>query len=226
MVVSPTAATLYTKFSSDGAFAGSLNTADNVLSPTASDVKVFTGRDTTVDVPLDTDGSVYTGPVTGILYEYVDLTPDNLNITSNKPNCFIHSGSGFDAIDVSKGGGTNVLDGGTNSNFLVGSTTGSDTFFVDDRGPSTDIWSSIVNFHKGDAATLFGINPTGYAFDWENNQGAAGATGLTLHVTKTGAPTASITLAGYSLADLSNGRLGVQFGNETDGTPYLYVKGN
>ena len=48
----------------------------------------------------------------------------------HRPNEFIHTGSGFDAIDVSAAGGNNVLDGGTNSNFLVGGTKAgtSDTF--------------------------------------------------------------------------------------------------
>ena len=42
------------------------------------------------------------------------------------------------------------------SNFLVGGVLINhtiDTFFVDDRGPTSDIWSTVDNFHSGDAAT-------------------------------------------------------------------------
>lgn len=114
-----------------------------------------------------------------------------------------------------------MLDGGTGSNFLVGGT-GTDTFFVDDRGATTDIWSSVIGFHSGDAATIFGVTLKNFAFDWENNQGAAGSTGLTLHATAAGKPTASLTLAGFSAADLANGHLTTSFGN-VGGADYLYV---
>jgi hypothetical protein len=188
----------------------------------------FSIDDRTSGVSTVSGGTPYTGPVSGLQYQYIDVTPDNLNITAGLANTFIHSGSGFDAIDVSHVSGTNVLDGGTNSNFLVGGTAAGsfDTFFVDDRGPSSDIWSTVANFHAGDAATIFGITPKGFNTSWVDGQGAAGFTGLTLHVTAPGVPTASLTLSGYSTADLTNGRLTTSFGTETDGTPYLYIHAN
>jgi ELWxxDGT repeat protein len=172
--------------------------------------------------------TLYDGPVAGIQKQYINTTNGNLNVTTSTDNWFIHSGSGFDGIDVSHGGGVNVLDGGTNSNFLVGGTgaTSSDTFFVDDRGPSSDIWSTVVNFHAGDAATIFGVTQQGFTTTWVDGQAAAGYTGLTLHEAAPGVPTASITLSGYSMADLSNGRLSTSWGKEADGTPYLYIHGN
>jgi Ca2+-binding RTX toxin-like protein len=118
-----------------------------------------------------------------------------------------------------------VLDGSTGSNFLVGGS-GDDTFFVDDRSPSADIWSTVANFHSGDAATVFGITPSGFDTSWVNSQGALGYTGLTLHVTAPNQPTASLTLVGYSTADLSNGQISTSWGTESDGTPYLYVHAN
>jgi hypothetical protein len=171
-------------------------------------------------------GTAYTGPVTGITSQYININQDSLNITASTPNWFLHSGSGEDALQVT--GGINVLDGGTNSNFLTGGTgAGSDTFFVDDRGATADIWSTMVNFHVGDAATVFGVTQAGFNFNWFDGQGAPGSTGLTLHVTAAGAPTASLTLPGYSTADLSNGKLAVSFGKETDGTgtPFMFIRG-
>ncbi len=166
----------------------------------------------------------YTGPVANVQAEYINITSDNLNVTASTPNWFIHSGSGMDAIAVSSG--TNVLDGGTGSNFLVGGS-GTDTFFVDDRGAHSDIWSTVVGFHQGDAATIWGVTPQDFAFAWLNDQGAFGYTGLTLHATAPTMPTASLTLSGYTQADLTNGRLTVQFGTDAaSGSAYMYIHGN
>jgi hypothetical protein len=188
----------------------------------------FAITDNTSGMSFEDAGTLYSGPVSGLSNQFVYTSTDNLNVTAQTPNSFIHTGSGFDAIDVSHVGGTNVLDGGTNSNFLVGGTgTGSnDTFFVDDRGPSSDIWSTVADFHAGDAATIFGITQQGFNTSWVDGQGATGYTGLTLHVTAPGVPTASLTLAGFSTADLSNGRISTTWGTEADGTPYLYVHDN
>ncbi len=170
-------------------------------------------------------GTAYTGPVAGLQNQFIMITSDNINITATVPNSFIHTGSGVDAIDVSKVGGTNVLDGSTGSNFLSGGT-GTDTFFVDDRIASADIWSTVVNFHAGDAVTIFGVTSTGFNLDWKDDQGAVGHTGLTLHATAPGKPVASVTLAGYAKADLGNGRLTVSFGTDTAANSYLYIHGN
>lgn len=199
----------------------------SITSPTSGGIvtAAFNIMDSTTGVSSTSGGTPYTGPASGVQYEYIQITKDNLNITAGLPNVFIHTGDGVDAIDVSKVNGTNVLDGGTSSNFLVGGTdtSGADTFFVDDRRPSGDIWSTVANFHVKDAATIFGITPMSATLDWENGQGAAGFTGLTLHVTTPGAPTASLTLSGYTKGDLTNGRLSTSFGTEPDGTPYLYI---
>jgi hypothetical protein len=185
----------------------------------------FSVLDTTTNTSLQTNGVPYSGPVAGLQWEYIYAGSDNMNVTANVPNVFIHTGSGEDALDVSHANGNNVLDGSTGSNFLVGGT-GNDTFFVDDRGPSSDIWSTVSHFHAGDAATIFGITQQGFDTSWVNGQGAAGYTGLTLHVTGGGHPTASLTLAGFTMADLKDGRISTSWGTEADGTPYLYVHAN
>lgn len=167
-------------------------------------------------------GEGYSGPVSGLQQEYINVTADSLNITVTSPNWFIHSGSGTDAIAASSG--TNVLDGGTGSNFLTGGS-GTDTFFVDDRSAPADIWSTVVGFHAGDAATIWGVTPQDFALDWVDGQGASGYTGLTVHATAAGRPTASLTLTGYTSGDLGSGRLSVSFGN-VDGNSYMYVHGN
>lgn len=166
----------------------------------------------------------YAGPVAGLTEQFIDVSPDNLNITATTPSVFLHSGSGEDALQVSSG--NNVLDGSTGSNFLVGGT-GSDTFFVDDRAAPTDIWSTLVNFHAGDGATIWGVTPASFSLNWVNNAGAAGYTGLTLSATAPGKANATMTIAGYTTADLNNGRLTVTFGTDpASGSPYMYIHGN
>ena len=167
-------------------------------------------------------GEAYTGPVGGLVNQLIQITADNLAISATAPNSFIHTGSGDDAIDVSAVSGNNVLDGGTGSNFLVGGA-GLDTFFLDARNAAASTWSTVGNFHSGDAATLWGLTAQSFQYAWADGQGAAGHEGLTLHATGNGGqPEASLTLAGYSTADLSNGRLAMVFGHN-DGGDYLYI---
>jgi hypothetical protein len=83
-----------------------------------------------------------------------------------------------------------------------------------------DIWSTVNNFHAGDAATIWGIG-----LDWIDNQRAAGYSGLTLHAMAPGTPTASLTLVGFTPSDLHHGRLSVSFGS-SNGSSYMYVHDN
>ena len=109
--------------------------------------------------------------------------------------------------------GNNVLNGSTGSSFLYGGT-GNDTFFIDDRNApaGSSIWSTVAGFHSGDSATVWGVTPSDFTLSWVDGQGAAGYTGLTLHATAPGKPTASLTLAGLTSAALSNGALSISFG--------------
>jgi hypothetical protein len=177
--------------------------------------------DTSTGKSLSAAAIPYSGPVAGLQYQYIYTGTDNVNVTVMSDNWFLKGGPGEDALQAF--GGYNVLDGSTGSNFLTGGN-GTDTFFVDDRNPSADVWSTINNFHLGDDATVFGVvnSPT---VQWFDNQGAPGFTGLTLHVFGQNTPTASLTLVGHSSSDLGNGRLTVQFGNETDGTPFMHIIG-
>jgi hypothetical protein len=190
----------------------------------ATDIGAF---DTATNTVLAAVGSAYPGLVASVEHQYINVTSDSLNITASSPNWFIHSGSGADAIAVSSG--TNVLDGGTGSNFLTGTTAGNgtDTFFVDDRGATADIWSTAANFHAGDSATVWGVTPQDFALNFVDGQGVSGFTGLTLHATAAGKPTASLTLAGFSQADMHSGRLSVQFGTDTaSGSAFMFIHGN
>lgn len=146
---------------------------------------------------------IYSGPVAGLQRQYIWSSPDGVAISSAAPDVFLHGGGGADALAVS--GGSNVLDGGGGSNFLVGATgwdSGHDTFFLDARDPAVT-WSTLVNFHQGDMATIFGFRAGISTLPWTASDGAAGYSGLTVHSETSGAGTgvnASLTFAGISQA--------------------------
>ncbi len=202
--------------------------------PPASGVEQYLVTNITTGVSDWENGQAYNGPVATLQNQFIDITADNVNVTATKPNNFIHTGAGNDAIDLSlfegAGSGTNVVDGGGGSNYVVASIFGNsiDTFLIDQRAATADTWTTVANFHLGDAVTIYGVTPSTVALDWEDNQGAAGSTGLTLHAIAAGKPIASLTLANghftYSKADLSSGRLAVSFGTDpVSGSSYLYI---
>ena len=191
----------------------------------------FAVSDQTTGQVTAVNGEKYSGPVPGLTQQLILVTPDNLNINATVPNVFMHSGAGTDALNVSGVNGNNILDGSTGSNFLVGGT-GLDTFFLDDRNLTADVYSTVVNFHAGDNATVFGVTATDRV-SIQDNLGAVGAKGLTYTFSAAGKPNASIVIAGYSTSDLTNGRLSVNFGSNPDipgqpgsGGPYLNIHGN
>ena len=138
------------------------------------------------------------------------------------PDVLLHGGPGDDALTVTAG--TNVLDGGGGSNFLVGaigSDGGTDTFFVDGRGGSAT-WSTAVNFHHGDSLTIWGFVPGVSTRPWTASDGAEGYKGATIRSELAGPGTGineSATLAGLSIADVGS-KLTITTGN-VDGQDYL-----
>ena len=129
-------------------------------------------------------------------------------------------------ISVAGVNGDNLLDAGANSNFLVGGS-GSDTFYLDERAITSNSWSTIVNFHSGDSATLWGVTATDFSLDWIGDTYGAGGSndGLTgvLVPKLAGQPAIGLTLAGVRLADLAGGAIQVSFG-AIEGNDYLSVQ--
>jgi hypothetical protein len=162
-------------------------------------------RFTAVDVTTSTSGSLlgsdYAGPVGYLQAQYAYTGSDNVVISASVANVFIHGGSAEEAL-VAKAG-SNVLEAGSGSSWLVGASGadgGTDTFFVDSStGQAT--WDTLLNFHTGDSLTLWGFNATAGSMNWvTGSQGTAGFQGATLQANfgnGTGA-SANITLAGLS----------------------------
>lgn len=169
-------------------------------------------------------GTAYSGPVSYLQSQYIWSGSDGVNLSASAGNVFLHGGTGDDALTVNSG--SNVLDGGAGSNFLTGASGadgGTDTFFLDERGGQVT-WSTLLNFHQGDALTIFGFTPGTSTLPFTDGEGAAGFTGATFHSEINGAGTGvngSVTFAGFTVADVQN-----KFSTTTGsvgGANYLYI---
>src|SRR5262249_29561305 len=115
----------------------------------------FSYSDQTSGISGTFAGDAYAGPVSYLQKDYIYHGGDEMSFIAIVRNAYLVSGAGDEAIVA--GPGHNVIDGGTGSNFLT-SGIGTDTFFDDTRG-GKPIWDTIVNFHPGDALTLWGFEP-------------------------------------------------------------------
>lgn len=177
----------------------------------------FAMTDTTASISSHPDGAAYAGPISYLQQQYVFNGTDGLAVAAQAPNVFICTGVGDDAISVASG--RNVLDGGQGSNFLTGGT-GDDEFYLDGRGGQVT-WGTLVNFHPGDTATLWGYSAGQSSYTWADLDGTAGYTGRTIHAGLAGGGiTTSITFAGLTAADTAH--FAVTTGT-AGGNPYLAI---
>ncbi|GAC1481682.1 MAG: hypothetical protein NVS2B11_07010 [Acetobacteraceae bacterium] len=170
-----------------------------LLDPTTPPSAAISSTDVVTGASQDASGDGYAGPVDYLQRQFIYGGTDGVAIRANVPNTFLKGGPGGDALAA--GGGNNVLDGDGGSNFPIGGSGadgGHDTFFVDARG-GVVTWSTIVNFHAGDQATMFGFHPGTSTRPLTGSDGTAGYTGATIHSEIAGSGTgvtASFTFAG------------------------------
>lgn len=201
------------------------NTGAIDITTTAHPAQLFSFTNSTVGQSSTDAGVAYTGPVVGVQHQYIWSSPDSVAIAANTPSVFAKGGAGDDALSVTSG--TNVLDGGAGSNFLVGSAdpNSRDTFFVDGRNGQVT-WSTIVNFHFGDQATFFGFHPGTSTLPFTASDGVAGFQGVTIHSELNGAGTgvnASMTFAGIDQNTL-NQHFTITSGSLAGGVDYLLIQ--
>ena len=177
-------------------------------------------------------GAAYEGPVNYLQRQYLEAGERGVALRANVPNIFLKGTVSDDALQVTTG--SNVLDGGAGSNFLFGgdgADGGFDTFFLDGRGGAVT-WSTIVNFHPGDQATIFGFHPGVSTRPYTASDGVGDYRGLTIHSELSGQGTginASLTFAGIdqSTADahftFTTGTLAPDTPNATD---YMLIQYN
>ena len=144
-------------------------------------------------------GEAYQGPVNYLQSQYIYDGADPVVIVAQSPNVFVKNFVGSAAVALLSG--QNVVDAGYGSNFMIGGT-GSDVFFLN-GSVNTVTWNTIVGFHPGDIATLWGYHAGVSAYHWDDVAGAVGYTGRTLRadLLGNGNVTASLTFAGTAAAD-------------------------
>ena len=200
---------------------------------TTATAAVFGYTDTTTGTASTFTPDLYSGPVNYLQYQYIWGSTDNVAISANRNNVFLHGNAGADALSVQ--GGSNVLDGGTGSNFLVGGTGadgGTDTFFVDGRASAVTnasgapvTWDTLVNFHHGDSLTMFGFTAGVSTSPLSDGEGATGYTGATIHSELGGAGTGvngSVTFASISQAQ-AQANFTFSYGTTSQGDNYMQV---
>ncbi len=144
----------------------------------------------------------YTGPVQHLQYEMMGTAGRDIVFGTNG-NDFINVRAGTDAVNA--GAGDDVIDGGTGSNFLTGGG-GNDVFFIDGRGGGAPTWSTITDWSAGDQLAIWGWVPGTSKLSWQENAGATGYQGATLHadLDSNGSIDVSVTWAGVTQAQLPN----------------------
>ena len=146
---------------------------------------------------------LYTGPVAYLRYQLLG-TANGEAVVATSQNDFLNLLDGDDAAQ--SGLGDDVLDGGTGSNFLTGGR-GWDTFFVDGRGGGPT-WSTITDWEASEHLSIWGWRPGVSRSLWQEQAGASGWEGATLHMDLDGNGSwdTSVTWSGIARAALPQSR--------------------
>jgi serralysin len=96
-------------------------------------------------------------------------------------------------------------------------------FFLDERGGAST-WSTLVNFHPGDEATIWGYEQGTSAVSWSARSGMDGFQGATMNFEIAGAgtgATAALTFAGMT-QQVAATAFTMDYGN-IDGNSYVHI---
>jgi len=193
------------------------------LPPPPAPTDNFQVVDENADLAFKTAGAPYPGPQPGVVNEFIDLNPDNLNITALTAGAFIHSGSGNDSLSAFAG--TNLLNAGGGSNVIIGGV-GQDTILVDAAlAPSkSSVADLIQNFHSGDSLVINGVTPADFTLTTSNANSAFGPS-LLITASQTSNPgvTTTVALAGRSAAEVTSGALQLSYSTDASGSPFLLI---
>jgi serralysin len=143
----------------------------------------------------------YSGGVDGLQWQYLAQLGVHANtVGGSLGNDFINLLGGDDAANGNAG--DDVIDGGRGSNFLTGGT-GTDTFFLDGRGSSSLIWSTITDWDNSEQLSVWGWNSNS-TITWEEENGAEGYKGATFSIDLDGNSTIDMmcTFTGLNIADI------------------------
>lgn len=143
----------------------------------------------------------YSGSVSGVQWQYLaQIGTDANTVVGSTGNDFMNLLGGDDA--AVGGAGDDILDGGRGSNFLTGGS-GTDTFFLDGRGSSSVIWSTITDWDNSEKLSVWGWGSSS-TISWEENQGTSGYEGATFSIDLDGNGTTDMkcTFTGFSVSQI------------------------
>jgi Ca2+-binding RTX toxin-like protein len=145
----------------------------------------------------------YTGAVSGVQWQYLaEIGLDGNTVIGSTGNDFMNLLGGDDAANG--GAGDDILDGGRGSNFLTGGS-GTDTFFLDGRGSSSVIWSTITDWDNTEELSVWGWGSNS-TISWEENKGTTGYEGATFSIDLNGNGVVDMkcTFTGFAVADIKS----------------------
>ena len=184
--------------------------------------------DTTTGQSVPATGQPYTGPVSGIQYDYVNITSDSLNISASTPNWFIIVAAELMRLQLIVASMCWTAAPVQISSLGAAERTRS-SWMIADPVPTSGARSII--FIQAMRQRFGALSRVTLIYPWVDGQGATGYTGLTLHATAAGVPTASLTLVGFTSTDMTDAKLSVSFGTTAasggvPGSAYMYVHAN
>jgi Ca2+-binding RTX toxin-like protein len=193
------------------------------LPPPPAPTDNFQVVDENASIAFKTAGAPYPGPAAGVVNEFIDLNPDNLNITALTAGAFIHSGAGNDSL--SSLAGNNLLNAGGGSNVVIGGI-GQDTIIVD--AALTPFKSSVAdliqNFHTGDDLVVNGITPADFKLTTVDGNSAFGPSLIiTMQQNNNPGVTTTVALAGRTSSEVTSGKLQLSYSTDSSGTPFLLI---
>jgi len=178
---------------------GTISVAD-LKTEYASSYKPLFANATSGEAPFMM-ADTYTGAVSGVQWQYLaEIGLDGNTVVGSTGNDFMNLLGGDDA--AVGGAGDDILDGGRGSNFLTGGD-GTDTFFLDGRGSSSVIWSTITDWDNTEELSVWGWGSSS-TISWEENQGTSGYEGATFSIDLDGDSTVDMkcTFTGFAVADI------------------------
>jgi len=180
------------------------------------------------------EGIAYSGPggpgtLTQISQQFVDITTDNLNITSDGPRTFIHSGAGDDVLQAtplssSNQGSGHIFNAAGGSNVLIGNdgVNGFKDILMADADPTKSVTNLFQGFESGDDIVVRGLTLQDFTYSATDN---AARTQLQITATQIANPAieTSIMVSGFTTQDLSNGKLIMGFSSDGLGSNFMVL---
>jgi hypothetical protein len=180
----------------------------------------FTVADKTTGANFNTDGTPNAVAISNLdgqplTNQYINITPDNLNVTPLVPNTYTQTGSGNDLIFLNSNG-SNTVDAGSGTNNIFGGS-GKDAFEILGNQVGSSVFDIINNFHPGDLVTVYGATFGSFSSTYDPK------VGLDLFNKNSAGVDLTVRIAGYGSNPATTSPIHTAFGATSAGEPYMNV---